>query len=447
MSDCEIEVATGEEEMQVLALEEMQTDFLEGSFSVAIDIGTTTLVFVLLDKEGKIVATQMGLNHQRSYGADVVSRIALAIEGQEDLLGSCIRRDIRLGLYRLLSQKNLALKVVKHIVIAGNTTMEQLFFGVSIKELGSYPFLPSITKFIHAEYGQLFSEEICENKEMALFEQGAERLVVTGFPCIAGFVGGDITAGLYELVMQKKREASVFLDIGTNGELAFIRSNKILVASTAAGPVFEGSNISCGMAALPGAICVTQTEGDMLLCHTIMEKTPRGICGSGLIEAVADLRKLSVIEKDGLMQRAWRENGYALARGEDGRAISLTQGDIREFQMAKAAIAAGVEILLNRVGMRQTQGKEYLLAGGFGANLSVKKAASVGLLPRGTERKASVVGNTSLKGAVRFLRNETEIGTDSAAIEEIEGLLAVVEHIHLANREDFPETFMKHMEL
>ncbi len=448
LSDCEMEVeVAGEEAIKVLAMEREEPIALAkgASFAIAIDIGTTTLAFALLDQEGKVVATQTGLNHQRSYGADVVSRIAFAGKGQESVLTASIRRDIRMGLFLLLGQKKLTLRSVRHIVIAGNTTMEQLFFGISVKELGSYPFLPSIKKFIHAEYGQLFSEEV--SVDIARMEKGAERLLVTGFPCIAGFVGGDITAGLYELISQTKREASVFLDLGTNGELAFVGTNKIVAASTAAGPVFEGGSISSGMASLPGAICATWTEGDMLLCRTIQDMPPVGICGSGLIEAAADLRRLQIIDKAGLMQHAWQEKGYALARGEGGRAIFLTQGDIREFQMAKAAIAAGVEILLRRVGLRQEQGKEYLLAGGFGAGMSVKKAVYVGLLPRGTERRTLVVGNTSLKGAIRFLKKEIEFGTDSGAIEEIEGLFSKIEHIHLANMEDFPEIFMKHMEL
>ena len=446
LSDCEIEVTVaGEEQIQALAAERDETFIKGDSFSIAIDIGTTTLAIALLDEKGRVIATQTGLNHQRSFGADVVSRIELAMKGQAAELTSCIRHDIRMGLYQLLSQNKLALKAVRHIVIAGNTTMEQLFFGLSVKELGSYPFLPLIKRSIHVEYGQLFSEKLSE--EIELFERGAEKLTVTGFPCIAGFVGGDITAGLYKLLLESEREASVFLDIGTNGELAFIGSDVIVVASTAAGPVFEGGSICCGMASLPGAICATRTEGDMLICNTVKDMPPLGICGSGLIEAVADLRKLRVICKEGLMHQAWRERGYVLARGESGEIILLTQGDVREFQMAKAAIAAGVEILLDTVGLRQQQGKEYLLAGGFGANMSVKKAVCVGLLPMGTERRTIMAGNTSLKGVIQFLKKEAKDGTDSGAMEEVEGLLAKIEHIHLANRENFQEIFIKHMEL
>lgn len=437
LTDCVIEMeAVSEEKLRVLAGVDHcdALPFRKEGYSIAVDIGTTTLAFVLLDREGAVAATETGLNHQRRFGADVVSRITYAMEGHEKELTACIRSDIRQGILRLTKRGGIGLSEVEHIVVAGNTAMEQSFFGIPVDGLGSYPFLPFTKDFLHAEYGQLYSGP--EGKE-----EGAARLRVTGFPCIAGFVGGDITAGLYELTEGQGRAEAVFLDIGTNGELACLHDGRILTASTAAGPVFEGGNISSGMAYLPGAICAVQRSGDRLECATAENESPRGICGSGLIEAVAELLRLGVIDRSGQMHSQWRETGYVLARGADGRNIALTQQDIREFQMAKAAIAAGTELLLGRAGLEEGRISEILLAGGLGNGLSVRKAVSVGLLPKRTERRVHFVGNTSLKGAVRLLRKETcEAGED-----RIRGMLARTGHIHLANTEEFSEAYIRHM--
>ena len=437
LTDCVIETGDiGEERLQVLTGVDGCGALSTGrdGYSIAIDIGTTTLAFALLNREGSVAALETGLNHQRRFGADVVSRIAYAMNGHGEELTACIRSDIRQGIMRLMERGGIGLSKVGHIVVAGNTAMEQLFFGISVEGLGSYPFLPYTGDFLRAEYGQLFHGS-------EYWEQGAERLGITGFPCIAGFVGGDITAGLYELTAEQGREASLFLDIGTNGELACLHDGRILTASTAAGPVFEGGNISCGMACLPGAICAVQRIEDQLECTTVEGGSPRGLCGSGLIEAVAELLKLGIVDRSGQMLSQWRERGYVLARGADGRHIALTQQDIREFQMAKAAIAAGTELLLGRAGLEAGKLPEILLAGGLGNGLSVRKAVSVGLLPKGAERRVCFVGNTSLKGAIKLLREKTyEEGED-----RIRKMLACTGHIHLANREEFGEAYIRHM--
>lgn len=431
LSDCMVEViaADGEEEMQILSAKAERTEEASETFSVAVDIGTTTLAFALLDAQGRLIAAETGLNHQRSLGADVVSRIELAIKGREAELTARIRKCIREGLDRLLGRQGIPLSKVNRIAAAGNTAMEQLFFGLPVNGLGSYPFSPYTEGFLYAEYGQLFPEP-------EGWERGAERLSVLGFPCIAGFVGGDITAGLYEMTSLINRKNAVLMDIGTNGELACISESGILTASTAAGPVFEGGSISCGMGSLPGAVCATRINGDSIECKTIGGKAPKGICGSGLIEAAADMLSLNVIDSGGCMQHSWQETGYLLARGKEGRRIVLTQADIREFQLAKAAIAAGVEILCKKA-VRQPE--LYWLAGGLGNGLSVKKAIQTGLLLQGTQRLTYAAGNTSLKGAARLLKE------GEAGMEKIKELLKRTEHIHLANTAEFEEAYIRHM--
>lgn len=435
LTDCVIELEESRE-ADMAALSVTAEADRAGNFpcSVAVDIGTTTLAFALLDAEGRVLASETGLNHQRSFGADVVSRIELAMSGREAELTACIRRDVRDGISALLQRSNVPLLQVSHIVAAGNTVMEQLFFGLPVKSLGAYPFTPFTGDFIETEYGRLFGEP-------EPWEEGGLCIPVTGFPCIAGFVGGDITAGLYEVMSGGASEPAMLLDIGTNGELACITRKGILTASTAAGPVFEGGGIRCGMGSLPGAICRTCPREDFLECGTIGNAPPEGICGSGLIEAVADLRQLGVIDRQGLMKAAWRDKGYLLARSREGRELVLTQADLREFQMAKAAIAAGVELLCRQAGTEPEKIAEFYLAGGLGSGLEVKKAARVGLLPQAAVRRCRPIGNASLRGAIR-LAAEGEAGR-----KRIRELLSVTGHLHLANTEGFEECYIRHMEL
>ncbi|MBP3544224.1 MAG: DUF4445 domain-containing protein, partial [Lachnospiraceae bacterium] len=367
LTECEIEVKDRrEEDMQVLAVtvEQENTVVQKESrlCSIAVDIGTTTLAFALVDVSGAVIATEQMINSQRSYGADVVSRITAALKGKEAELTKCIRRDVHEGIHRLLRKKNRTLSDVTKIAIAGNTTMEQLFFGLPVEGLGSYPFTPYTKGFLRAEYPELYPE--VDGFECQI------NLPVIGFPCIAGFVGGDITAGLFELTAAKEEEGTgekaagtqLFLDIGTNGELAYIAEDTIVVASTAAGPVFEGAAISSGVGCVPGAIYATKIAQDMLECKTIEGKSPVGICGSGLIEAVADMLALGLIDKEGSLSPFYQTNGYLLARTKEGREVKLTQTDIREFQMAKAAIAAGVELLTKESGHKKPG--RFELAGG-----------------------------------------------------------------------------------
>ncbi len=440
LTECEIEVKDRrEEDMQVLAVTVEQENTVAQKesrlCSIAVDIGTTTLAFALVDVSGAVIATEQLINSQRSYGADVVSRITAALKGPEAELTECIRRDVHEGIHRLLRQKNRTLSDVTKIAIAGNTTMEQLFFGLSVEGLGSYPFTPHTKGFLKAEYRELYPE--VDGSECEI------NLLVIGFPCIAGFVGGDITAGLYELTAGKVEEktpagAQLFLDIGTNGELACITEDTIIAASTAAGPVFEGATIGCGVGCVPGAIYATKIAEDMLEYKTIEGKRPVGICGSGLIEAVADMLELGLIDREGSLSMLYQKNGYLIARTKEGWEVKLTQADIREFQMAKAAIAAGVELLTKESGCDGKVNK-YVLAGGFGNGLSVNKCIKTGMLPKEAGGRTGSVGNTALKGAVRLLK-EGETGKI-----QIEKLLLRIRHLQLAECEEFQACYLKHM--
>lgn len=452
LTECEIEVEGFQDDgMKVLSIpvehKKAVTQERMKKCAIAIDIGTTTLAFALVDADGVVISTEQAVNHQRSYGTDVVSRITAAIKGQEAALTACVRKDVRDGICRLLEKEKRQLSDVTQIVIVGNTTMEQLFFGLSTEGLGSYPFTPYTKEFLEVDYREVYP--VVEEWELQTGKYETANPHIVGFPCIAGFVGGDITAGLYELTAAREEAISVkntnpspsvqlLLDIGTNGELACITDNAIIVASTAAGPVFEGGAISCGVGCVPGAIHATGIKEDMLECKTIDEKKPIGICGSGLIEAVADMLELGLIDKEGSLSPAYRKNGYLVARTEVGKELKLTQTDIREFQMAKAAIAAGVE-LLEKESEAIRKVDRYFLAGGFGNGLSVNKAVKTGILPKTARGRVWCVGNTALKGAVRLLKEG-----DTGKLQ-IEKLLSKTRHLQLAECEDFQINYMKHL--
>lgn len=452
LTECEIEIEGFQDDgMKVLSVpvehEKAVTQETSEKCAIAIDIGTTTLAFALVDADGVVISTEQAINHQRSCGADVVSRITAATKGQEAELTACVRKDVRDGIRRLLEKVKRRLSDVTQIVIAGNTTMEQLFFGLPVEGLGSYPFAPYTKDFLVADYREVYP--VVEEWELQTGKYEIANPHIIGFPCIAGFVGGDITAGLYELTAVREETISakntntlqtvqLFMDIGTNGELACITDDTIIVASTAAGPVFEGGAISCGVGCVPGAIYATGIKEDTLECKTIDEKNPIGVCGSGLIEAVADMLELGLIDKEGCLNPAYQQHGYLVSRTEAGKELKLTQTDIREFQMAKAAIAVGMELLVKE---SRAVGKvdRYLLAGGFGNGLSVNKAIKTGMLPKTARGRTGCVGNTALKGAVRLLKEG-----DTGKLQ-IEKLLSKTRHLQLAECKEFQECYLKHL--
>lgn len=426
-TDCLVELfIRSEEDLTVLGVREDAGYLAEGeTFSIGVDLGTTTIAMALADRKGKVVKSYLGMNRQRSLGADVVSRIGLAVSGRKEELTGLIREDIETGVMELVSEYG-SMDCLEGIIIAGNTTMEQLFLGYSVEKLGVYPFTPCSRDFMDKASGELYPGWNWNGKILC-------------FPCAAGFVGGDIAAGLYALDLPGDKTA-LFLDLGTNGELALCHKGLVYLASTAAGPVFEGGNITWGMGSGKGAIMKTRRREDYLEYETIGGLEPEGICGSGLIEIIADLLDMKVITGDGSLSGSYQKNGYGIARKKDGRTIVVTQADIREFQMAKAAISAGIRILLQHAGITMEEVGEIYLAGGFGNGLEMKKAVRTGLLPRKALRCGKAVGNTALKGCLKY------IGEGETGREQVKKFMDKSIHIHLAQQEKFQKLYLEEME-
>lgn len=398
----------------------------ESGYDIAVDIGTTTIAMELIGRDSKrSLHTVTAINGQRAYGADVISRIQASIDGKKEELQASIRKDLQNGIQRLVKEAGIPAQKVGRVSIGGNTTMGHLLMGYDCDTLGVFPFTPVNIDFIKGSY-----EEIIGSSELS-----AEVILLPG---ISTYVGGDIVSGLYACGFDKTDEICLLVDLGTNGEMALGNKDKILVTSTAAGPAFEGGNITWGMGSVPGAICSVKIEGDKPEIMTIQDKAPVGICGTGVVETVAELVKEELVEVTGLMDDDYFDDGYPLAETEDGREIVFTQDDVREIQLAKAAVRAGMETLVVCYGIDKSQVKKVYLAGGFGYKLDKNKAVEIGMFPEEFRDRIETVGNSSLAGAMEYLG-------DACSEERIGRLTAVSEEINLSSDKFFNECYMNSM--
>jgi len=417
----------------------------KGKYAIAIDLGTTTLAFALIDKaSAQVLHTVTALNSQRKYGVDVLSRIQASVDGKREELRECIQKDICVGIDRLLEEykftaKNRNANPVEQIVIAGNTTMIHLLMGYDCSTLGVYPFTPVNTKLISGT-----------SKEILGYTLQNTEITTIVLPGISAFIGGDIVAGLYAVDIAEQEEVTLFIDLGTNGEMALGNCDRIMTTSVAAGPAFEGGNISCGTGSVAGAICSVDIACNPeksfydVNVRTIQDKIPCGICGTGVIETVAELLKNEMIDETGLYIDEFFETGFMLSGPngaiqisdmENKEEIVFTQKDIREFQMAKAAVRAGIDILISQYGINTEEIKNVYLAGGFGFHLNIEKAVSVGLLPGEVCDKVKVVGNSSLGGMVKFL-------SDKDKMTKVQKILDITQEIILADNEEFNAKYL-----
>jgi len=390
-----------------------------------IDIGTTTvqLELICLDT-GKVLETVSAFNAQRVFGADVMSRINAARNGKTKELFSAINRQISEMLQYCIRAWDLP--CIEQCTVSGNTTMLHLFCGIDPSLMGEVPFTPVFLE-----------ERTFPGEHFSL-----PALNVTVLPGISAFIGADIVSGLAFLDIFNKNENSLFVDIGTNGEMALWKKDdkRLLCCSTAAGPCFEGAEISCGMASVPGAINRVYLYAGQPKFDTLGNLPPMGICGSGLIDVMAVMKELSVIDETGLLNDEYVENGFPVTDN-----IKISQKDIRQFQLAKSAIFSGITVLCKRAGlMGFSQLGSVFIAGGLGYYLNLENAINVGLLPQGFEGKkggvkqTEVCGNTSLKGAVKNL-------SDPAFLLYCREIAARAETMEIASANDFAEAFVENM--
>jgi uncharacterized 2Fe-2S/4Fe-4S cluster protein (DUF4445 family) len=383
---------------------------------VAVDVGTTTLVAQLLDlSSGDVLAVRTALNHQARHGADIMSRIGFAVSNREPgRLTGLIRVQLGRMIEDLLVAAGKQGCSVEDCVLVGNTIMHHLFCGLDVRPLSHFPFSSETLGAC------TFAAEILG------WNPGIHG--IRFLPCIGSFVGSDILAGVYARGIGRTDNLVGLIDLGTNGEIVFGHRGKAICASTAAGPAFEGARISMGMRAATGAISEVHPKDGTIACHVLGNVTPRGICGSGLVDAVATGLNLALIQPGGRLS----DGGSSLMLKPP---VRISQTDIRELQLAKGAIAAGIRIILQEFGAGTGDVGEVVLAGAFGNYVDIASARRIGLLPF-PEGKVVPAGNTALLGAKMALFCEPG---------EWETASTRIHHLSLSERPGFQEMYVENM--
>jgi uncharacterized 2Fe-2S/4Fe-4S cluster protein (DUF4445 family) len=388
-------------------------------FGVAIDLGTTTLAASFINlKNGSEVAVTGDVNPQIAFGDDVISRIKYASSRKNALaeLQNVVIRQVNAMISRLCQQGGIDKENIYEVTIAGNTTMQHLVCATDPSPLGRLPFEPLYR-----------GADVVNASELKLDINPKGKVYI--FPVVGGFIGGDIAAGMLALDLLNQPQPVLMIDIGTNGEIVLVKDNKILAASTAAGPAFEGARISCGMRAANGAIEKVKLDGNCVY-SIIGNVAPIGICGSGLIDITAQLLSAGIIDSSGRMNRP----EFVIADK-----VKITQSDIRQIQLAVGAIRAGINIILKKAGIKAGELKRVFVAGGFGSFIRRNHAQRIGLLPIEVgHEKISFVGNTSLAGAKLALLS-------LEARQKAESLAKQTEHIELSADNDFQNEFANAM--
>lgn len=362
----------------------------EQKYGVAVDIGTTTLVLSLVElNSGHVIQTMRRLNPQKNYGADVISRIMHVNENPNHKLGLVIRQALAEEITKLLDvDKNTHKKLsLEEITISGNTTMIYLLLDYNPEALAVSPFKTRPNHLITGSVDRLFRD--CD----LLKKNVNPTTKVTILPWISAYVGGDIVSGMYGTSLYDVKGNVMFVDIGTNGEMVFKTDKGIYAAATAAGPAFEGGNITCGIGNVKGAISDLHYKEDKFFVQTIENAHPVGICGSAIVDIVSILLSQGLVEDTGYMKEEVTITGD----------IKVYPKDIRQVQLAKAALMAGMQVLTKEAGKTMDEIDCLYIAGGFGRHLSIENGAVIGLIPKELVNRTEVVGNSSLAGAIRYL--------------------------------------------
>ncbi len=414
-ADAALTLEIGQMEAAILADDSAFEFAPREGYGVAVDLGTTTLVAQLLDlRTGHVLAVRTALNPQAVHGADIMSRVQYAVaDGGAVELARLVRGRIGELVAEVVGAGKAPASEVGRVTVVGNTVMHHLFCGIDSEPLSHVPFEPvrdGLECFAARDLG---------------WTAGPEA-TVHFLPCLGGFVGSDILAGMLAVKLAERDKLTGLIDLGTNGEILFGTRARMICASAAAGPAFEGGRISSGMRAATGAISEVAIEDGGFRCRVLGNTSPRGLCGSGLVDAVAGALDLGLIRTNGRLA-----NGPV----QLAPSVAITQSDIRELQLAKGAVAAGIRIILQRLGAEAGDVDRVYLAGAFGNYVNLASARRIGLVPFPDEQ-VTQAGNTALLGAKLALFAPDLGFTD---------LRTRAEHISLAADAGFQEIFVEEM--
>ena len=443
--EIEIETLQKERKHKVLTkgyMPEFTRDEFQDGYGVVIDIGTTTVVTALIDrKTGEELANASMINAQKHFGLDVLTRITYEYEHPEDGVQK-LQRAIVDSINEMISEicKEAAVdkKEINEIDVAANCTMMHMLLGVDARSIGRSPYQP------------VFKDaQTLSAKEIGL--DAGENTKLYCLPQVSAYIGADIVAGAYVCELRKEKGNVLFIDIGTNGEIVLASHGRLLCCSCAAGPALEGMNISSGMRAAEGAVEDVKITEQGIRLKTIDDQEPAGICGSGILAVVKELLRTGIVKKTGVFIKKDKldesDYRYPMIRMNGTKRefvlhehplLLVTQGDVRQVQLAKGAILSGFTALLNKAGISMEDLDKVMIAGQFGAHLPADSLIGAGILPEAVKDKLMYVGNSSKTGAYMALLSEH-------VKKEIEELAGHMEYMELAETENYERIFTESM--
>lgn len=414
LAEMDLDLEIGQYEAMIQADDTLFAFEPRRGLGVAVDLGTTTLVAQLVElSTAKVLAVETSLNPQRRWGSDLISRLESALDGNANMLSELIRKELEGMILKLVGENRLS---VERIVIVGNTVMQHFFAAYDIRPLSFYPFESPLLGIRTYTASELDWNLDCDR--------------ISFLPSIGSFVGSDILAGIFATGMWKHSEYSILVDLGTNGEIVVGNRDKLYCASTAAGPAFEGAKISMGMLATTGAISSVEDDGKGIKCKVIGNVPATGICGSGLMDAVAVLLQKGLLGTFGEILSG--ETSLALTDS-----VHLTAADIQEFLLAKAAIDAGILILLRKLKIELSDISRIYIAGAFGTYINLESMSRLNMMNVPPERFRKL-GNSALIGAKMFLFSNEDV---------CESILTLTSHVNLESEPDFQDVFIDRISL
>lgn len=443
--DVEIALLQKERKHKVLTggyIPEFQRDVYESGYGVAIDIGTTTVVTALIDLQtGKEIANASMINAQKHFGLDVLTRITYEYENPETgarELQEAIVKSINAMLGEVCQEAGVNRRDIREIDVAANCTMMHMLLGVDARSIGRAPYKP-----------EFLSAQTLPAKEIGI--EAGENTILYCLPQVSAYIGADIVAGAYVCEMQNAKGNVLFIDIGTNGEIVLASKGKLLCCSCAAGPALEGMNISSGMRATEGAVEDVEISEKGISLKVIGDQTPVGICGSGILAVLRELLKSGIVKKTGVFVKKNKleetDYRYSMIRMNGTKRefilkeepeLLITQGDVRQVQLAKGAILSGFTALCKKAGIQMEELDKVMIAGQFGAHLPADSLTGTGILPKVVEDKLVYVGNSSKTGAYMTLMSEK-------IKREMEELAEKMEYMELAETENYERIFTECM--
>ncbi len=370
-----------------------------------LDIGTTTLALALISPDNKeIIKVKTATNPQRAFGGDVLTRIEYCSKNGVSDLQTCLIDEINKMII------DIGASSVDAMFVSGNTTMLHIFFGINPSSMGVAPYTPVFLK----------------SKNISGDKIGLKNIKnVVSLPCISAFVGADIVAGINYTELPENNKYNLLVDLGTNAEIVLYNKNELYCTSAAAGPCFEGANITCGMSATDGAIYSYSTDGTF---KTINNTAPKGICGTGLIDIISVLLEEGIIDETGYMEK---EEFFITDT------IKLTQNDIRQYQLAKSAVYSGLTAILRENATSFEDIEKLFISGGFSAKINIDNAIKTGLLPEELKDRIIVLNNSCLSGTVKYAFEQNDLSV----------YLNNAEYIDLSTNPNFMNLFIENMDL